>query len=66
MTGAEDSATAMPQDEAEERLMRVVDDLAEVQDNYDLTEDQQDMLCDAKSSVAAVYMHLDGEVVYDL
>lgn len=61
------SQTAISQEEAEDLLMDAVDNLAQVQENYDaLTEDQQEMLKDSKSGIAAVYTHLDGPVVFDL
>lgn len=60
------SQKTIQQERAEELLENVVDNLAEVQDNYEhLTHAEQEMLKDAKSSVAAVYMHLgaDGPVM---
>ncbi|ELY68897.1 hypothetical protein [Natrinema versiforme] len=55
------------QEWAEEMLLDAVDNIADVQNHYDeLTDEQEDMLADAKSGIAAVYTNLDGEVVFDL
>jgi hypothetical protein len=64
---SEELQDPISQEEAEKLLLEAVDDIAEVQDHYEeLNEEEHEMLRDAKSGIAAVYMHLDGEVVYDL
>lgn len=54
--------------DARERLMDAVDAIYDVQEYYgDLTDEEQEMLKDFKSSTAAVHFHTgDGEVVFDL
>jgi len=53
-------------DEAQELLMEAVSNIAAVQNDYDvLNEEQMDYLEDAKSSIAAVSVDLEG-VEFDL
>lgn len=54
-------------EEAREKLKDAVDAIYAVQVGYDLTEEEEAMLGDAKSSIAAVHFHSDDqEVVFDL
>lgn len=56
----------MDQETAEEKLLCAVDDIADVQNEYgELTEEDVEFLRDAKSSIAAVYSHLDGPIAFD-
>lgn len=63
-----ESEKEVNQEEAEENLKDAVDAIAQVQNHYDdLTDEQEAMLGDAKSSIAAVHFNLgDKEVRFDL
>jgi hypothetical protein len=57
---------SLTQEEAEEKLLDAVDKLAEVQDGYELTQAQNEMLRESKAGISSVFTHLDGDVVVDL
>lgn len=68
MTSSDQSGNGTDREWAEESLLDAVDRIAEVQNHYDeLTDEQEAMLGDAKSSIAAVHFNLgDKEVPFDL
>lgn len=60
------AADGLTQEEAEDLLMDAVENIADVQNDYDLDEDMNEMLKDSKSGIAAVVINLDERVVMDV
>lgn len=66
--GAAEESVELSHEEARERLLDAVDAIYDVQEGYEgLTPEGDEMLRDAKSSIAAVHFHADeNEVRFDL
>ncbi len=67
MPSDESGTHAEEVEQAQEKLTEAVDLLADVQDNLDLTEEQNEMLRESKSGIAAVSWKLENpNTVIDL
>lgn len=62
MPCSDESVEEIDQDEAEELLMKAVDNIATVQDGYDdLSQGSDEMLRESKAGIASVHLHLRAE-----